>query len=347
MKKYIITLLLFSSILFAEVVDKIVVVINNDIVTLQDLNYEVNKFSLSSGRLTGFEPYSLILSDLIRDESVQKDLTNDKFMLEVLVSIKLINDYASAEGIVVTKAEVDELINSIIERNNTTMEVFKSELLKQGLTFKKFRESLKQRSLIEKIKQQKIFPKISISDLEMENFYKINYKKTQKFKISYIYIKSEPTDSEEKSKEVAEKLAKIKEELKTKDFFEVASEYTEGPYKAEGGRLGWVKQGIFNLKLEEGILNTKVGEYTPVMKTDNGYHIFKLLELGLDEGRPFKDVKNEIYQRLAFQKWHGIFMKWLDMLKRKYYIDYKTDYSDYGRGFSWNQWYNNLKSSKK
>ncbi len=349
MKLYIFLFSLISVVLNAKIVDKIITIVNDEFVSMQELNYEYNKFKLSSGRLSGFEPYSLILSDLIKEESVQKSLYDEGFMLEVLIANKLIHVYARANSITVTDSEVEKLIDSIIERNNTTMEVFKSELLRQGLTLDDLKKNLKNRSLLEKIKQQKIFPKISISDLEMETFYKLNYKKLKKFNIAYIYIKSSPGDSEEAKKIVEEKLKNINKELKeeNKDFFEVASSYTEGPYKVEGGRLGWVKQGLFNKKLEDAILELEKGKYSDFIKTENGYHMFKLLDLGEEDGKPYEELKNEIYQRLAYKKWHGIFMKWLDMLKRKYYLDYKTNYSNYGRGFSWNKWYNNIKGSKK
>jgi parvulin-like peptidyl-prolyl isomerase len=329
----------------AETVDGIEVIVNDSFISMQDLNYEVNKLAISEGRLTGFEPYSILLSDLLRESKVQKELSKKGFMLEILIAQKLIEQEAKKSGIEISDYEIQKLKKSIIERNNTDEKAFENALTQQGLTMSTFEVLLKKRSIVEKIKQEKVFPKISISDLEIENYYKINYKAKYKYGLAYIYIKEDSSFNEEQKTSVKEKIAKIEEELKTKDFGEVATEYTEGPYKATGGRLGFVKEGIFNEELENAIKELAVKEYTKPIKTDNGYHIFKLLEKEKDESGNYESKKQEIYQILTYQKWHKVFFSWLQSLKRKAYIDYKSKNDTYGKDFNWNNWYSQLKSN--
>ena len=72
--KYIILLFtIFTIAVHAEIVDRIEVIVNDSFISMQDLNYETNKLAISGGRLTGFEPYSILLSDLLRNPKVQKE----------------------------------------------------------------------------------------------------------------------------------------------------------------------------------------------------------------------------------------------------------------------------------
>ena len=89
MKYLILLLTIFTMTIKAEIVDKIEVIVNDSFISMQDLNYEVNKLVISGGRLTGFEPYSILLSDLLRNPKVQKELNKKEFMLEVLIAQKL------------------------------------------------------------------------------------------------------------------------------------------------------------------------------------------------------------------------------------------------------------------
>jgi len=345
MKYLILFFTVFTIVIQAEIIDKIEVVVNNSFVSMQDLNYEVNKLAVSRGRLTGFEPYSILLSDLLRKPKVQQELSKKEFMLEILVAQKLIEQEAKKLGIEVSEYEVQRLKKSIIDRNNTNETAFEEALVQQGLTMSEFEKLLKKRSLVEKIKQQKVFPKISISDLEIENYYKLNYKEKYQYGLAYIYIKEDATFTEDQRKIAEAKVKKIEEELKTKEFSEVAIKYTEGPYKATGGRLGFIKEGVFNKVLEDEIKKLEVKGYTKPVKTDNGYHIFKLLEKKKDDTSDYKSKKQEIYQILTYQKWHKVFFSWLESLKRKAYIDYKDKSNQYGSTFSWSSWYSSLKSN--
>ena len=341
--KYLLILIFTLTLnLQADIVDKIEVVVNNGFVSMQSLNYEVNKLAISGGKLTGFEPYSILLSDLLREPNTQRSLSKTEFMLEILVAEKLIEQEARKLGISVSDYEVERLKKSIIERNGTTQEGFEQALMQQGLTIKKFEKLLKKRSLVEKIKQQKVFPKISISDLEIENYFNMNYKKQYKYSLAYIYIKETVNSTDDDKLAAQEKLSKIHDALKIKTFAEVATEFTEGPYKETGGRLGFIKEGVFDKKLEDAIKLLSVKEHTIPLQTENGYHIFQLIKKEIDETSNYKSKKQEIYQILTYQKWHKVFFTWLDSIKRKAYIDYKSK-SNYGKEFTWIKWYEETK----
>ncbi|MBN2694420.1 peptidylprolyl isomerase [bacterium] len=347
LKNIIITLILLVSItLFGDMIDRIEVVVNNEIITHQDIIKELKSLENPS-QLTGFEPFSMILGELLSNGEVQKDLFNEVFMLETLVAERLILQEAQKDGVDVTDFETEQLFQSIIERNKTTEVEFRTTLLSRGISIDKFKESLKKRSLFERMKQNKVFPKISISDFEMENYYKMNYSNKKTFKVAYLYIKELESATVEEKEANLQKIKEIKEGVESgKNFEELVKIYSDGPFKNDGGELDWMTQDSLETSLEEEIFKLKEGMTTPPMKTYNGYHIFKLLGLKYVESNSFDSLKEEIYQILAYKKWHSVFMIWLDELKRKAYLEYKNENSNYGRGFSWNKWYSNFKGDK-
>lgn len=345
--KYIFLFLLLSLSLNAKIIDEITVVVNDDVITKQDVTKEVRTVEFNSNQLTGFEPFSLILSELIMNPLVQKDLIKPEFMTEILIAERLLLALAKKESLEASELEVEQMMDSIIERNNTTKDEFRQSLLARGLTLESFKESLKKRSTVEKIKQTKIFPKISISDFEIENYFNFNYSKKKVFKISYLYLKESDDATEEDKKANTDKLANIETGLKEgKTFEELVKLYSDGPYKEDGGVLDWMKEDSLETSLEEQIFKLKEGEFTKPLKTANGYHIFKLIGMKYESPKSLTEAREEIYQIIAYQKWHNVFINYLDELKKKEYVDYKQENSDYGRGFSWNKWYNTVKSTK-
>ncbi len=343
---FTILLVLLSLPISANMVDRVEVVVNSEIITHQDITKELNSLNNTS-QLTGFEPFSMILSDLLSNSEVQKEIFKADFMLETLIVEKLIIQQAVKDGVDVTDFETKQLFQSIIERNKTTETEFRSTLLARGISIEKFKESLRKRSIFERMKQNKVFPKISISDFEMESYYKMNYSNKKSFKVAYIYIKESENSSIEEKEANIEKIKLIKEGLeKESSFKELVKLYSDGPFKNDGGELDWMSQDSLESSLEDEIFKIKEGMTTPPMKTHNGYHIFKLLGIKYTESDSFDNLKEEIYQVLAYKKWHSVFMVWLDELKRKAYLEYKNESNDYGKGFSWSRWYGNIKGDK-
>lgn len=342
MKGIILCFLLCTSIVMGAVVDRISVIVNDSVITCGEIQGVIQNLKDSQGRLTGFEPYFLLLSNMINEQSVQGLLQQEGFIQEVLIAIKLTTQEAIKSGIEVSDHQVDEVLKEMASKGTSAQQLL-IEFHKRGINLK---ESIKTRLLLDQIRKRKIFPKISISDLELEQFYKLNYKKTPTYKAAYLYIRLTDQDTPEQKKIASDKIIAAEKALKSgTSFSDVVLKYSNGPYKDQGGIMDWMERGALEDQFERQIFDLEKGQYTKSIKTYNGYHLFKLVDRKFKAGKSFKEVRNQIHQRIAYKKWHKVLMSWLDELKRKGYLDYKGKSSNYGRGFSWSKWYSNIKSA--
>lgn len=62
------------------------------------------------------------------------------------------------------------------------------------------------------------------------------------------------------------------------DFKELAKQQSIGPAAQKGGDLGYFNKGDFRPEFEQVILTLKVGEFSEIVKSELGYHIFKRVE---------------------------------------------------------------------
>ncbi len=88
-------------------------------------------------------------------------------------------------------------------------------------------------------------------------------------------------------------------------FEDLAKQYSEDEQSAsKGGVIGWiVRDGSVLPGIEKAAFGRKVGDITPVIKTERGYHILKLLEYRKTEVVPFEKVKDGIYRVLGGKKY--------------------------------------------
>jgi len=94
-----------------------------------------------------------------------------------------------------------------------------------------------------------------------------------------------------------------KQALAGGDFGELAVKYSEDPSKAQNkGSLGFFGRGQMAAPFEDAVFSLKTqGEISPVVKTQFGYHVIRLLEKRAAQQKPFDEVKEEIMRELETQ----------------------------------------------
>jgi peptidyl-prolyl cis-trans isomerase C len=112
--------------------------------------------------------------------------------------------------------------------------------------------------------------------------------------------------------------------LKKKDFAWVADHYSVDPVAKRGGDLGYLTKGNMIPELEGIVFDMKPGDVSGIVKSDFGYHIFKLVDareamvaVGLD------DVREQIMNTLLVDKRKKAYDTFLDSLKASASIKYR------------------------
>ncbi len=162
--------------------------------------------------------------------------------------------------------------------------------------------ALMKENLVANAQLQKIDKSVVISDDDMKKEYEANKKEYEQVTARHILIAFKGSPAAQKGKkELTEAEAKAKaEEIRAKlvagaDFVELAKKESDDVGSgARGGELGSFSHGQMVPEFEAAAFAAKVGEITPVVKTQYGYHIIKVDK---HDYTPFEQVKDTLVKK--------------------------------------------------
>lgn len=297
----------------AEIVDRIVAVVNDDIVTLFELN-------------RSFKPYAeRIRQSGFTSEKEQKMLYKVREdILNQLIDQKIEDQEIKLSNITISEKEIDETIERIKGSNFYTDEDLRAALAKEGITLEKFRQRLKEQMLRTKLVRIKVKSKIVITNKDIKSYYENNRDKYGGMKKYYLrnIIMKVPLLADEKEKlEIQTRMDSVLEKLMAGESFEtLAMTYSESSMAAKGGDLGWFELDNLSPQLQNAIKGMTAGEYTPVLDTDQGYQIFFVEDVVTTPGKPLEEVSPEIERILFNEIVDKKFQSWIEDLRRQSHI---------------------------
>jgi len=255
----------FSFVYAYQEMDRIIAIVNKDVITFNDLSEGVDKALL-----------------FFQQNSIQPPETSiiEKKVLDELIEQKIIEGYAEDWNIKASQEDIDSLIQNILSANGITLDELKSNLKQQNSSYDKLIKSLSYEIILKKVKNREISSKLNISDYEIKKHKEKMAKiKPDIYDLSHILVKfsSEPTAEEKKEKR---KLGEeIFNKLKTEDFGKIAYEFSDSPDANEGGALGKLKQSELPEIFIEKINDLSAGEYSSPFESNNGIHIVKVNQI--------------------------------------------------------------------
>ncbi len=291
----------------AEVVERIIAVVNDEIVTEQDLQ-------VSMGPVIA--QYRTVYAGKEFDQKLQEAR---KEFLGKVIEDKLILSEAKRLLVIVKDEEVDEMLNEV--RNKfPNRETFLRAIEEQGLTEKKLWNRFRDQLMTQKLVAYEVKSKVSVSPGEVSEYYKANqalFVQGDRARLEHILIRT-ATRGEEESKLLADKIAT--ELAEGKPFDELARTYSEGAEAKEGGQMGWMEKGQLMGEIDEKVFALAEGGVTPPIKSSLGYHIFRVAERQKTSVKPLSDVRQEINDKLFRKKLDERLGAWIADLKKGAYV---------------------------
>ena len=305
---FILTAVLVPAPVFAaEVVERILAVVNDEIITEQDLQIAMAPV-VAQYRTT-----------YVGAEYEEKANEARQEFLNKVIDDKLILSEAKSKKVIVTDPEVDEMMAGI--RNKfPSREVFLNAIEEQGLTEKKLWNRFRDQIMTQKLVGYEVRSKVSVSPGEVNEYYKAHsqeFVQGDRVHLQHILIRLS-THSEEEAKALAVSLAaQIKE---GKAFDEIAKTYSEGAEAKDGGDMGWVEKGQLMGEIDEKVFSLADGQVTEPIKSSLGYHLFKVVERKQFSVKPLTDVRAQIQDIIFKDKLKTRLESWLQSLKKNAYI---------------------------
>ncbi len=302
------TLLAFAPACFAaDVVERILAVVNDEIVTEQDLQIVMAPV---------LAQYRTSFSGKEYDEKIKQAR---KEFLDKVIEDKLVLSEAKKRQVIVKDAEVDEMLAEV--RNKfPNRDVFIRALEDQGLTEKKLWDRMHDQLYSQKLVAFEVKSKVSVSPGEVSDYYKAHpeeFAQGDRIRLQQILIRlGSRTDEEAKAFALS-----LYNQLKAKKSFEeLAKAYSEGSEAKEGGEMGWIEKGQLMGEIDQRVFVLEPGDITEPISTSLGYHIFKVEEREKFSTKPLSEVRDMIQDKLFQDKLRVKLDEWIKGLKKKAYI---------------------------
>lgn len=258
--------------------NRVVAVVNTDVITANELNERVHSAALNLRRQNIQLPpmpqlQAQVLEHLIMDRAVQQR--------------------ARETGIRVDDALVNVTIEQIAAQNKLTVAQLRKRLADDKVPFSQFREEIRGQITMQRLREREVEAKINIPESEIDAFLAdqagFNINDTVEYHVAQILIPaSKSMNSEEMSqaKDLAEDLLDKAED--GADFGQLAATYSKASDALEGGDMGWRTLSQMPTAMADTVRQAAKSKHKVGMSvSSDGYSIIKVL--GYRDG-----VKNKL-----------------------------------------------------
>ena len=294
-------------------VDRIVAEVNNDIITLYDLNHKA-------------APYIKRVKAMARPLEEERRMIYElrEKVLDQMIDEMLTDQEIEHYNIKVSEEAIDNTIEEMKKRTYMTDQQLRDRLEKEGLTMDEYRDQMKNQILRMRLINREVKSKIVITDEDIRAYYEKNrdrYVGEGSVHLRQILMNVPSTASEEEKKVTREKLAAIRQQVIDGASFEtLARQYSESPLAKDGGDLGTFKMSDLAPYILSALSGLKAGQVTEVVENDLGMQLFFVEAIEEGQSKSLEAVKVEIenilYDEIVNQK----FMGWLEEMRERSHI---------------------------
>lgn len=299
----------------AEIVDRIVAKVNDDIITLSELNRTMAETRRElSTKYSGQQ-----LDDMV--QKAQEQLLNN------LIETKLINQKAIELGY---DAEVETSVASEIQRimkeyNLPDTDALEKALAQQGMTVRELREQIRDALMGQYLVNDFVRRRITLLTPEIEKYYKdhtAEFTTPEEVTLSEIIIHADGDNSASGNPDAAENRANdlYRRLQQGEPFSALASQYSKGPTANKGGNIGTLKVYDLRADMLNAIKGLEEGDISKPQKTEGGYVIYHIDSRNHASVKSLDEVKEEIKDILYRKKFNPEFDRFIAQLKEDAYI---------------------------
>jgi len=212
-----------------SLVDRIVAVVNKEVITMSELNEAIGGAERQLRRQGTQAPEHEVL---------------ERQLLERLILDKAQLQLARDTGIRIDEVQLDRAVQRIAEQNKMTLAEFRSLLERDGVPFSQFRDDLRDQITLSRLREREVDDKIQVSETEIDLFLE-EMSKTQpdareELNVAHILVRVPDQASPERIESARAKAAKARAEAAGDgDFARLAAAFSDAPDALQGGAIGW------------------------------------------------------------------------------------------------------------
>jgi peptidyl-prolyl cis-trans isomerase SurA len=247
-------------------VDRIVAVVNKEVITASELNEAIGAAERHLRRRGTPPP--------------QRELL-ERQMLERLILDKVQLQMARETGIRVDEVQLDRAVQRIAEQNRMTLAEFRGALERDNVPFAAYREDLREQIILSRLREREVNDKIQVSDGEIDNFLAESKPAAERveYNISHILLRIPEQASPERVETARSRAEKVLIEARAGgDFARLAASYSDASDALQGGSIGWRAQDRLPDLFASALVSLKPGDISDVLRSPAGFHILKLVD---------------------------------------------------------------------
>lgn len=252
-----------------SLVDRIVAIVNSEVVTNSELNERlvVAERQMKRGGTPVPEPRVL-----------------ERQVLERLVLEKAQLQMAKDTGLRVDEVQLDRTLSRIAENNKMTLATFRQTLEKDGVQFDRFRDEIRNEIMLTRLREREVEDKIQISDSEIELYMAENEGPGAslgdvEYNVAHVLVRLPDQASPDRIQAARARAEKVVAESKGgADFAKLAASYSDAADALAGGQMGWRSHDRLPELFSSVLKDLPPGGVSGVLRSPAGFHVLKMIE---------------------------------------------------------------------
>jgi len=250
----------------AVLVDRIVAVVNKEVITQTELEAAVANAERQLRRQGTPLPERPVL---------------ERQLLERMILDKAQLQAARDAGIRVDELQLDRAVQRVAENNNLTLAEFRRALERDQIPFDAWREDLREQIMLSRLREREVEEKVQVSDSEIELFLEEMKGQSERaeYNVAHVLVRIPEQASPERIEQARARAQKAMAEARAGiDFAAVAASYSDAPDALQGGALGWRTHERLPELFAAALGRMQPGEVSELLRSPAGFHVLKLLE---------------------------------------------------------------------
>lgn len=305
--------MLISTVAMGEMADKIIVVVNDEVITLKEFN-------------DAFDPYLKRIEETYRGNDKQAVIKQTKdAVLQRLIDNLLIEYEAKKAGASIKDEEVMEVLKDMLAKQNIVMEDFLKKLEREGNSLAVVKAEIKGQLMRMRLMRREIKSKIMISEQEIGEYYnqhRDEYEGKEAVRIQQILLLPPPKADRAAVAKIREDAWKIQKRAMSGESFDaLAAKYSQGPAAVQSGDVGFIEKGGMIPEVEAVAFSLPQDKVSGVIESRLGFHIIKVIDKRGAGLKPIGMVREEIKAKLEDGKLEKKYDEWISVLRKRSYIE--------------------------
>jgi len=286
-----------------EVMDRIIAIVNDDIITLKEAEKHVRVEK--EGRFVSVNEY---LTNLRLQEKI-----------DVLIDDVLIRQQAKKFKIDVSDKEVEGIIDNIKKQYLIDDAELKAKLKEDNVSYDDFIAGIRSNVVKGRLLARVISPEVNVTEKDLRQYYDKHKDEfvDEEYRLQQIFVSGQ----RDGQKRVTEAYSLLQE---GKSFESVAKDYSDDTKSAAaGGDIGYVKKVDLIPQLRAAVVFLAPGVYSSIITTPYGFHILKLVEKKKGETLTFELARDSIHEKIVQAESEKRYKDYVGKLRKGSYIEVK------------------------